>query len=271
MSQFQQNFITVVIERYGLELDGHQVETIVVDWLQKYDHTWIVKAILESLYRGRYKIKSVDNILRDWQRLGKPCHRFTPEFEREILQNLPAIADLVTSPPVPTVLSPGSNLAAEEDRSNPHFPAVQSAVHSSKNLNPEESAPFQHHNHSVPAAQHHNIRVGMVQTSASSHLICNSQADESNSIGSIPLSSSAMIERKNASSEKFNSKIKSSRIISPPAKFQLFHTLKAIVDPKNHQQVEVEKSVCLPSIDHQNHHRIAKFKLTLENGEEQHV
>jgi len=93
MSQFHKNFIIRVIDLYGLELDDdsrserlrQRVDTSIDTWLQTYDPTWIVKAIVESLYRGRYKIKSIDNILKDWQRLGKPRYNFTPEYERGIL------------------------------------------------------------------------------------------------------------------------------------------------------------------------------------------
>jgi hypothetical protein len=160
MSQFQQNFITIVIDRYGLELDGHQVDTIIVTWLQKYDSAWIVKAIVESLYRGRYKIVSVDNILKDWQRLGKPRYNFTPEYEREILQNLPAITDLPTTSVQPTLSPPA-------DKPDPTFPEIQPAVHSSKNLNPEESAPFQHHDcRSRSTVRPNNIQLGSVRVSA---------------------------------------------------------------------------------------------------------
>jgi hypothetical protein len=105
MSHFHHNFITKVIDLYGLELDGHQVDTLVANWLKKYDRDWIVKAIVESLYRGRYKIVSVDNILRDWQRLGRPRYNFTPEYEREILQNLPAVVELPVASDSPAQVS----------------------------------------------------------------------------------------------------------------------------------------------------------------------
>jgi hypothetical protein len=229
-----------------------------------------IPSILESLYRGRYKIKSVDNILRDWQRLGKPCHKFTPEFEREILQNLPAIIDLAANPLLPTGSSPVVSPESEqEDRSDPQFPIIQPAVHDSKNLNPEESAPFQHHNHVISAARSPNTQVEIVQrlevpNLETYHPIGNSHVNQSTLFGSI-------LQGRNSSKEKENSNVIANRLISPPAKFHLFNTLKAIVDPKNQQKAEVANSVGLPSIENQNHHRMAKFKLPLENSEEQHV
>ena len=104
MSQFQQEFITTVIKQYGLDLDGDRIDEIVATWFQEYDPNWIMKAIVESLYRGRYKVKSVNNILKDWQRRGNPLYQFTSDYEQEILQSLPAMLALPTTTTVPAPL-----------------------------------------------------------------------------------------------------------------------------------------------------------------------
>ncbi len=157
MSQFHKNFIIRVIDLYGLELDGDRVDTPIDTWLQTYDPTWIVKAIVESLYRGRYKIKSIDNILKDWQRLGKPRYNFTPEYERGILRNLPEQTDLLaTSTPLTSslpVIDVASIPVARLDTKSSVTPPL-----SGKNLNPEESAPFQRHDRSLPIAQLDNTQ-----------------------------------------------------------------------------------------------------------------
>jgi hypothetical protein len=93
MSYSQTSLIAIVIKTYGLALDDRQVEAVLVTWLQTYDSAWIIKALVESLYRGRYKLISVDNILKDWQRIGKPRYNFTPEYEREIFQKIPICED----------------------------------------------------------------------------------------------------------------------------------------------------------------------------------
>lgn len=160
MSQFHKNFIIRVIDLYGLELDGHQVDTPIDTWLQTYDPTWIVKAIVESLYRGRYKIKSIDNILKDWQRLGKPRYNFTPEYERGILRNLPEQTDLLATPTPLTSSLPVIDVASiPADRSDTN--SVTPPVLSGKNLNPEESAPFQRHDRSLPIAQLDQTQFGV--------------------------------------------------------------------------------------------------------------
>lgn len=150
MSQFHKNFIIRVITLYGLELDGHQVDTPIDTWFQIYDPTWIVKAIVESLYRGRYKIKSIDNILKDWQRLGKPRYGYTPEYERGILRNLPEQSDILATPTPLTSPLPVIDVASiPADRLDTKSSVTPPAL-SSKNLNPEESAPFQRHDLSLP-------------------------------------------------------------------------------------------------------------------------
>ena len=103
MSQFNQQFITLIIDRYGLELDDEQIDSVVATWIGQYDRGWVVKAIVESLHRGRYKIKSVDSILSGWQRSGKPTYNFPPEFEREILQDLPTTSDSAAAQSPPTL------------------------------------------------------------------------------------------------------------------------------------------------------------------------
>jgi hypothetical protein len=91
MIQSIQNTIAALIAHYGLELEDSQVDDIVRPWLDRYEPTWVVKAIVESLYRGRYKVTSVDRILQDWARIGQPRYWFSAEYERGILSKLPEI------------------------------------------------------------------------------------------------------------------------------------------------------------------------------------
>lgn len=133
MSQFHEDLIATVIEHYGLELEDRQVDSILVTWFQTYEPMWIIKAIVESLYRGRYKIKSVDNILKDWQRLGNPLYKFTPDYERQILQSLQAKIDL-------SVVAPSLDRQLEES---------ELLLLSNEKLNPEELEPFQYYNQST--------------------------------------------------------------------------------------------------------------------------
>ncbi|WP_310430259.1 hypothetical protein [Chamaesiphon sp. VAR_48_metabat_135_sub] len=254
MNQFQQNFITSVIDRYGLELDGHQIDTITATWFQRYDRAWIVKAIVESLYRGRYKIKSIDNILRDWERLGKPRYGFTPDYEREILQNLPTVTDLSTTPLSPVLSSP-------IDPPDTDLPVIQPALYDSKNLNPEESAPFQHHSQSVSTAQ--PIDAAALNLESGNDILNHSSLADNGDLDRF-----MMVDESGFA----QSKVKSHRIVSLPVKFQLFNTLKAIIDPNNHLQAEVDRSgYSQPNSENTDRPRIATFKPPIPNiSEGQH-
>jgi hypothetical protein len=244
MSHYHKNFITTVIDLYGLELEDHQVDSLIETWLQKYDDSWIVKAIVESLYRGRYKIKSVDNILKDWHRLGKPRYNFTPEYEREILQNLPALTDFTAnSPPLTAEPEPEPELSIEPDL-DANFPKHQPPALSSEHLNPEESAPFQYHNHSIPPDRSTNSALGVIVTVeepkvADGDCLDTSCSDKYHSFIYVP-TSLAILQGKVYVSRERQNHLKADRIIAHPVKLQLFHTLKAIVDPNNHHQAEVD-------------------------------
>ena len=279
MNQFHQNFIVRVIDLYGLELEGDRIETLVEAWLQKYDSSWIVKAIVESLYRGRYKIKSVDNILKDWHRLGKPRHNFTPEYEREILQNLPDPSD------VPVVLIPLTSSSPDVGSSPVEPPQWQSTVAevsdtqfathqpplvSSENLDPEESAPFGRHHHSSNCQQDRpQVEIAVVETANSESPSMEDSEEDRNggTFRSLPQLSSEILNENGKGEDR------SHRIVSQPVKHHLFSTLKAIVDPNHQQGAAAYHSVCLPLyVVNPNSPHFRQFPPPLENtSEEQYL
>ncbi len=203
MSQFHQQFITSIVDRYGLELEDERIDIIVATWMSQYDRGWIVKAIVESLHRGRYKIKSVDSILRVWQRAGKPSYNFPPEFEREILQDLPTMGELAE-----TQMLPVPPQSEDLDRVS-QFPGL-----SSDQLNPEESAPFPYHDRATPPLQ-----PPMIERDSTS---------PPPEINSSPSLKPPLVVSFNGEDDD----LKPHQINSHP-KFQLFHTLRAIITPNN--------------------------------------
>jgi hypothetical protein len=215
MNHFNQQFITAIIDRYGLEPDDYHVDSIVVTWLQTYDRAWIVKAIIESLHRGRYKVKSVDSILSGWQRMGQPSYKFTPEFEREILQNLPTIADLPETP-VSTISTTVVNSVINDELSlNPPLAL------SCEQLNPEESAPFLHHDRRFPTIQSPQLGQATVAR------------PEAQSDVFRPQQSLTIVNSNHININQREVDIKPKRIAPLAANFQLFQTLRAIIEPNN--------------------------------------
>lgn len=217
MNQFHQQFITAIIDRYGLETEDDHVDNMVRTWLQTYDQSWIVKAIIESLYRGRYKVRSVDSILVGWQRVGKPACKFTPEFEREILHNLPAIAEF----PETVVLSISSTVvnSAMDDE----LFVVQPLALSCDQLNPEESAPFWHHNRTIPTTPTLSSRQEII-------------ADQKPHPGlDRPQPPLAIVPTQHCHQTQHQEDHQPNQTAPLAANFQLFQTLRAIIEP-NHSQ-----------------------------------
>jgi hypothetical protein len=236
MSQFQQEFITTAIEHYGLELEddyrsetlSQRVDFIVVTWFQNYDPAWVVKALIESLYRGRYKVKSVDNILRDWQRRGSPFYKFTPDYEREILHSLRLTIDNpITS--IPSALpAPVSNPERE-------LPVSTSQLPNSEQLNPEESAPFQHHDRSISVARSTSDRDANLSAELEQTMLVSAASADTldRAISLIPSVPEQSTDR--ASIEIDRS--------TPSGKLYLFNKLRAIVEPSCCQDEGIQHSV----------------------------
>lgn len=108
-----------LLDYYGFELNGHGSD-VVTCWHEFYEDVWIRAAVLEALYRGRYKQVSVEKILLSWQRWGQVRPNFDEEFaalicakikvmppstetETEPIPNLP---EALEEEPQPIVLSP---------------------------------------------------------------------------------------------------------------------------------------------------------------------
>jgi hypothetical protein len=268
MSDFPQNYIKLIIQIYGLELDCDRVDTFLVTWFEQYDSAWIFKAIVESVYRGRYKIVSVDNILKDWQRIGQPRYNFTPEYEREIVHKIPQLtpqpidrispisSDVVVELPAVDAQSLSSiALAAAEEKKQEltsKSTAIQPPIASYNHLNPEESAPFQsHHLMAIDRANHQPSVSGgdaiVVADDKSGYFdVKDVKAEHRHEFR--PLSKSQETRQKIGYPNNRCGKSELERIIAQPAQRKLFNTLRAIVDPNNQQETAVnEESVSFQS------------------------
>jgi hypothetical protein len=152
MIQSPQNTIAALIAHYGLELEGIQVDTIVKPWLARYEPLWIVKAIIESLYRGRYKVNSVDRILQGWERIGEARYSFSIEYERGILERIPEMVAMGVPGMASAIgrsnrqnlgMSPPIFIGADDDRDSDGLQSIEdfSIVNSSNLDSPPEPEP----------------------------------------------------------------------------------------------------------------------------------
>ncbi|MBW4485911.1 MAG: hypothetical protein KME14_25580 [Tildeniella torsiva UHER 1998/13D] len=70
---------------YSFDAEDYPTEAMIVGWLEDFGSVWVSHAITEALYQGRYKVISIDQILKLWQRRGQPIRHFNREFEAIIL------------------------------------------------------------------------------------------------------------------------------------------------------------------------------------------
>jgi len=96
------------LEAYGFEGLDEFTPNLLKEWSKEYPETWPVLAMVEAIHQGRYKLLSIQQILRCWQRRGTPRTNFDRTFQRQILdevwQPLVLVAPpVVVEPPQPHV------------------------------------------------------------------------------------------------------------------------------------------------------------------------
>ncbi|WP_017299584.1 hypothetical protein [Nodosilinea nodulosa] len=74
-----------LLTTYSFDAEDYQIEAVITGWLTEFGSVWVSHAITEALYQGRYKLISIDQILKLWQRRGQPIRHFNREFESIIL------------------------------------------------------------------------------------------------------------------------------------------------------------------------------------------
>lgn len=70
-----------LLRYYGFDITMATTAELLDHWQSQYPSDWIRLAVIEALYRGRYKQKSVEEILRRWHTLGQPQVNFNADFE----------------------------------------------------------------------------------------------------------------------------------------------------------------------------------------------
>jgi hypothetical protein len=91
-----------LLHHYGFDVTTETVPELLDHWQSQYPGDWIRLAVIEALYRGRYKQISVEEILRRWQKLGQPQVNFNSDFEVLISAKIDTPQTLVTlaAPPL---------------------------------------------------------------------------------------------------------------------------------------------------------------------------
>ncbi len=111
-----------ILNRYGFDLKGYTPMELLLKWGEKYSSIWIRLAVIEALYQGRYKSISVEQILSNWLRKGKPGVHFNYEFERLVCSDLPYSNDpsLLAQSKLYNVNDVTSDALSPENKVNPN-------------------------------------------------------------------------------------------------------------------------------------------------------
>ncbi len=70
-----------LLQHYSFDLGGYTIKDLTRAWAN-FKPEWVRQAVIESLFQGRYKAVSVNQILQLWERKGEPNCRYNREFER---------------------------------------------------------------------------------------------------------------------------------------------------------------------------------------------
>ena len=78
----------ILLANYSFELTETNINDLVFCWLSLYPSKWVVAAIVEAIYQGRYKVESVSRILNAWSIRGYPVHHFDYDFADVVCKKL---------------------------------------------------------------------------------------------------------------------------------------------------------------------------------------
>ncbi|WP_434684311.1 hypothetical protein [Pseudanabaena minima] len=79
-----------LLQHYSFDLGGYTIRDLTRAW-GGFKPEWVRQAVIESLFQGRYKAVSVDQILHLWERKGEPNCRYNREFERLVCGDVAVI------------------------------------------------------------------------------------------------------------------------------------------------------------------------------------
>ena len=79
-----------LLQHYSFDLGGYTIKDLTRTW-DHFKPEWVRQAVIESLFQGRYKAVSVNQILHLWERKGEPNCRYNREFERLVCGDVAVI------------------------------------------------------------------------------------------------------------------------------------------------------------------------------------
>jgi len=97
-----------LLQHYSFDLGGYTINDLTWAW-HRFKPEWVRQAVIESLYQGRYKAVSVNQILYLWERKGEANYRYNREFERLVCGDVAVIHEdrIFYTPPRTSVREAG--------------------------------------------------------------------------------------------------------------------------------------------------------------------
>lgn len=93
---------SALLLHYSFDLHNRSLNQVVSKWFNVYPPKWVVGAVVEAIYQGRYKVASVDCILFLWYLRGSPLQHFDYDFLNivcsKVLQSVPLHSATDNSP-----------------------------------------------------------------------------------------------------------------------------------------------------------------------------
>lgn len=120
----------VLLTNYCFDLNGGDLEQLVHNWLDSYPSKWVIAAIVEALYQGRYKVTSVNRILNSWSLKGQPVHHFDHDFADVVCKKLMKNSVGEYVPVNPTQVKQPTTMATKKE--NAATPSTQNNLQSSQ-------------------------------------------------------------------------------------------------------------------------------------------
>jgi hypothetical protein len=110
-------------DRYPKPISKASKAQVLNRWLQIYPEQLVRLALIESLYQGRYKMISVEQLLALWSRRGQPTYHFNHEFEALVCHDVPHQMEQAV-----TFIDSGRNLPQQSAAANLPLASQQVAL-----------------------------------------------------------------------------------------------------------------------------------------------
>jgi hypothetical protein len=118
----------MLLSSYSFEITEANIDELIFFWLSLYPSKWVVAAIVEAIYQGRYKVESVSRILNSWGVRGYPMHHFDYDFADVVCKKLANLSNANVSLTYPQRHAAMESIPSTTPNTQPSFKTEPSAT-----------------------------------------------------------------------------------------------------------------------------------------------